>query len=167
MQVGGGLFQGRGLGSYSLRVGDVVDNPPHGLVPGVFPAQGVSSDHRKIAAEDSGPKLGVPPPPWRSQCRRQVWRRWRHTYLGVIIHMRSILWHNRLCGSLNVGGNRMVYTWKGRRRRWTHWRIGSQRKRKERWSKYQVRDCTGIYRYTLWQYIWITSHVSDKLSYNW
>ena len=36
----GDLFQGGGSGGSSLRVGDVVDDPPYGPSPGDVPEQG-------------------------------------------------------------------------------------------------------------------------------
>ena len=51
----GGVIQGSGAGGSSIQVRDVGADPPHGKVPGKFPAQGRQSDYRE---ERWG--LGVP-----------------------------------------------------------------------------------------------------------
>ena len=46
-----------------IRVGDVGDDPLHGLGPEGFPSQGVLSNHGKADTYASEWRLGVPPPP--------------------------------------------------------------------------------------------------------
>ena len=41
----GGIFQGGGTGGTDFGFGYVVDDPPHGLVPGGCSAQGRHTDH--------------------------------------------------------------------------------------------------------------------------
>ena len=44
-----GVLQGGGAGGYSIQVGDVGAEPPHGKVPGKFIAQGRQADYGEIA----------------------------------------------------------------------------------------------------------------------
>ena len=56
----GGVLQGGGAGSSSIRVRDVGAYPPHGEAPGKFPSQGHQADYSEAAKSMGGWDLGVP-----------------------------------------------------------------------------------------------------------
>ena len=71
------IIQVGGTHGSFLWVGDVGDNPRHGLGPGRITVLGGSMDHRTENAMASVWKMELPPP-WRRRRRKPDWRESRH-----------------------------------------------------------------------------------------
>ena len=56
----GDVFYDSFFGGTSLQVGDVGDDPPHGLVPGMVSTQGSQTDLWDTTKESGGWELGIP-----------------------------------------------------------------------------------------------------------